>query len=95
MNNKLFVGNLSFETRESDLEQLFSEQGKVLSVKLIMDRDTGRSKGFAFIEMGTGDEAEKAQGALNGTFHNDRALVVNEAKERNDNRSRRDNRSRW
>ncbi|MDA8793042.1 RNA-binding protein [Bacteriovoracaceae bacterium] len=94
MNNKLYVGNLSFDMAEGDLEQLFADKGQVVSVKLIKDRDTGRSKGFAFIEMGNGDDALKAQEELNGTFHLDRAMVVNEAKEKTDDRSRRDNR-RW
>jgi RNA recognition motif-containing protein len=76
----LYVGNLSFNTSGTDLEQLFSQHGTVQSAQVISDRDTGRSKGFAFVEMSSDDEARAAIAALNGQQHDGRALTVNEAR---------------
>ena len=84
MGRKLFVGNLSFDTTSSDLEALFSEVGTCGSATVITDRETGRSRGFGFVEMSTGDEAQKAIAALNGREVQGRQLNVNEAKERTD-----------
>ena len=81
MSKKLFVGNLSFQTTESDLTDAFAQCGTVEAVALITDRDTGRSKGFAFVEMG-GDDAEKAIAQFNGAEFDGRALTVNEARPR-------------
>ena len=80
MGKKLYVGNLSYDTNESDLESLFSEHGTVESVNVISDRDTGRSKGFGFVEMSSDDEAAAATSALDGKECDGRALKVNEAK---------------
>jgi RNA recognition motif-containing protein len=82
MEVKLYVGNLSYETSEDDLRTLFSQAGAVASVALIKDRDTGRSKGFAFIEMTTQAEAQKAISMYNSYQMNDRALTVNLARPR-------------
>jgi cold-inducible RNA-binding protein len=82
MGNKLYVGNLSYNVTGSELEQLFSAHGKVQSAEVIADRDTGRSKGFGFVEMGSEDEAKAAIAALNGQEVGGRALTVNEAKPR-------------
>jgi RNA recognition motif-containing protein len=82
MGKKLYVGNLSYDTDSSALEQLFSQHGTVQSAEVIADRDTGRSKGFGFVEMGSDQEAQSAISALNGTEHDGRALTVNEAKPR-------------
>ena len=82
MGKKLYVGNLSYNTSDSDLEQLFAAHGTVQSVQIIMDRDTGRSKGFGFVEMGSDAEAQAAIQALNGKEIEGRALTVNEAKPR-------------
>ena len=84
MGSKLYVGNLSYSTTSSDLEQLFSQHGAVQSAEVIQDRDTGRSKGFGFVQMGGDDEAQAAISALNGQEHDGRALTVNEAKPRED-----------
>ena len=84
MGSKLYVGNLSYNTTSSDLQQLFGQHGTVQSAEVIQDRDTGRSKGFGFVEMGSGDEAQAAIAALNGQQHGGRALTVNEAKPRED-----------
>ena len=86
MGNKLYVGNLSYGTNDQALTDLFSQCGSVSSVKVIMDRDTGRSKGFAFIEMGSDDEAQAAIQNFDGKEHDGRQMRVNEAKpqERND-----------
>ncbi len=84
MGSKLYVGNLSYNTTGSDLEQLFSQHGTVQSAELIADRDTGRSKGFGFVQMGSDEEAQAAIAALNGQEHDGRALTVNEAKPRED-----------
>ena len=82
MGKKLYVGNLSYEVTGNDLEQMFQPHGTVESVQVINDRDTGRSKGFGFVEMGTNQEAQAAILALNGKDSNGRALTVNEAKPR-------------
>jgi RNA recognition motif-containing protein len=80
MGKKLYVGNLSYGVTDSTLEQLFSAHGTVQSAQVIMDRDTGRSKGFGFVEMGSDQEAQAAISALNGVEHEGRALTVNEAR---------------
>src|ERR687897_2301655 len=84
MGKKLYVGNLSYQVDSSELEQLFAQHGTVVSAQIINDRDTGRSKGFGFVEMGSDDEAQAAIAALNGQEHGGRALTVNEAKPRED-----------
>ena len=84
MGQKLYVGNLSYNTTSSDLEQLFSQHGTVQSAEVIQDRDTGRSKGFGFVEMGSDAEAQAAITALNGQQSDGRTLTVNEAKPRED-----------
>src|SRR5215471_917670 len=80
MGNKLYVGNLTFGVRDEDLQRRFSEFGTVTSAKVVMDRDTGRSKGFGFVEMGSDAEAQAAIRGLNGQSVDGRALVVNEAR---------------
>ncbi|MGD0252374.1 MAG: RNA-binding protein [Verrucomicrobiota bacterium] len=82
MSNKLFVGNLSFETTENDLNDAFAAHGTVVETNLMMDRETGRPRGFGFITMGTPEEAQKAIAALNGSQLGGRALTVNVAKPR-------------
>src|SRR3989442_14686380 len=82
MGKKLYVGNLSYEVDSSALEQLFTAHGTVSSAQIINDRDTGRSKGFGFVEMASDSEAQAAIAALNGMDHGGRALTVNEAKPR-------------
>jgi RNA recognition motif-containing protein len=84
MGKKLYVGNLSYSVDSSELEQLFAAHGQVVSAQIINDRDTGRSKGFGFVEMASDDEATAAITALNGQQHNGRALTVNEARPRED-----------
>ena len=79
MEKKIYVGNLSYGTYEDGLADYFKEHGEVASVKIITDRDTGRSKGFAFVEMGTDAEAQAAISALNGAEIDGRRLKVNEA----------------
>jgi cold-inducible RNA-binding protein len=79
---KLYVGNLSFETTENDLQDLFEEHGKVAEVSLMMDRMTGKSRGFAFITMNDATEANAAMAAINGKELGGRALAVNEARPR-------------
>jgi len=86
MSKKLYVGNLAFQTTSQDLQQLFAQAGTVESANVIEDRDTGRSKGFAFVEMSTEDEAASAIGQFNGKEVAGRALKVNEARPR-ENRS--------
>ena len=81
-NNKLFVGNLSFDTTENDLQDTFAAHGSVLEANLMMDRVTGRARGFGFVTMSTPEEAQNAINALNGTSINGRALTVNVAKPR-------------
>lgn len=82
MGKKLYCGNLSYNTTSSDLDQLFAEFGTVKSAEVINDRDTGRSKGFGFVEMQTDEEANAAINALNGQERDGRTLTVNEAKPR-------------
>ena len=82
MDSKLYVGNLPYSMRDDDLQQHFAQFGQVNSAKVMMDRDTGRSKGFAFVEMGSRDEAQAAIRGMNGQEFNGRALVVNEARPR-------------
>lgn len=82
MDVKVYVGNLSYNTTEEDLRDLFSQAGEVASVALIKDRDSGRSKGFAFVEMGAQVEAEKAISMFNGSMMGDRELKVNLARPR-------------
>ncbi len=79
---KLYVGNLPFSVQEEDLKELFSEYGSVTSVQLIIDRETGRSKGFGFVELSDDDEAANAIEELNGKDFSGRAVIVNEARPR-------------
>ena len=81
-NNKLFVGNLSFNTTENNLQDAFAAHGTVLEANMMMDRATGRPRGFGFITMSTPEEAEAAMSALNGKDLDGRALTVNVAKPR-------------
>jgi RNA recognition motif-containing protein len=83
---KLYCGNLSFNVTSSDLDQLFGQFGTVQSAEVINDRDTGRSKGFGFVEMGSDAEAQAAIQGINGTEHDGRTLTVNEARPREDRR---------
>lgn len=80
MGKKLYVGNLAFSVTGADLERLFGQHGTVQSAQVITDRDTGRSKGFGFVEMGSSEEAQAAISALNGQQHDGRTLTVNEAR---------------
>ncbi|MBD8050313.1 RNA recognition motif domain-containing protein [Limnohabitans radicicola] len=80
MGNKLYVGNLPYSVRDGDLEQAFGEFGVVTSAKVMMERDTGRSKGFGFVEMGSDDEAQAAINGMNGQPLGGRNVVVNEAR---------------
>ena len=80
MGKRLYVGNLAYRFTDSDLQRLFEAHGSVTSAQVIMDRDTGRSKGFGFVEMGSDAEAQKAIEALNGTEIEGRTLTVNEAR---------------
>src|SRR5688500_15701296 len=80
MGKKLYVGNLAFSTTDQDLEKTFSQHGTVGSAKVITDRDSGRSKGFGFVEMSSDTEAQNAISALNGADHNGRPLTVSEAR---------------
>ncbi len=80
MGKKLYVGNLSYSVDSSQLQELFAQHGSVQSAEVIADRETGRSKGFGFVEMGTDQEAQAAIAALNGQQFEGRALTVNEAK---------------
>ena len=80
MGKKLYVGNLSYEVDSSNLQEIFAAHGTVESAEIIQDRDTGRSKGFGFVQMGSDDEATAAISALNGQEYGGRALTVNEAK---------------
>jgi cold-inducible RNA-binding protein len=82
MQNKLFVGNLSFEVTENELQDLFAQHGTVTEVNLMLDRATGRSRGFAFVTMATDEAAQTAIGALNGRELKGRALTVNVARPR-------------
>jgi RNA recognition motif-containing protein len=82
MGKKLYVGNLAYGVSDGDLQQLFEAHGTVQSAQVIMDRDTGRSKGFGFVEMGSDQEAQTAIAALNGKEVDGRSLTVNEARPR-------------
>ena len=80
MGTKLYVGGLPYSTTEQQLSELFAQQGSVTSAKVITDKFTGQSRGFGFVEMATGEEAQKAISALNGTQMDGRTITVNEAK---------------
>ena len=84
MGNKLYVGNLAYSVRDDSLQQAFAQFGTVTSAKVMMDRDTGRSKGFGFVEMGSDAEAQAAINGMNGQALEGRAIVVNEARPRED-----------
>ena len=84
MANKLYVGNLSYQTDSEGLRTLFTQFGEVTSATVLTDRDTGRSRGFGFVEMGSEDAASAAMQALNGTEFEGRTIKVNEARERRD-----------
>jgi RNA recognition motif-containing protein len=84
MGNKLYVGNLAYSVRDDSLQQAFSQFGTVTSAKVMMDRETGRSKGFGFVEMGSDAEAQSAINGMNGQSLEGRPLVVNEARPRED-----------
>jgi len=86
MGKKLYCGNLSFNTSSNDLDTLFSEYGSVKSAEVINDRDTGRSKGFGFVEMGNDQEAQAAIRGLHEQDHNGRPLTVNEARPKEERR---------
>ena len=93
----IYVGNLSWGLNDSDLEQIFAEYGSVTSAKIIQDRETGRSRGFAFVEMGNDDDGRKAIEATNGLEIEGRALTVNEARPREERppRDNNDRNDRW
>ncbi len=82
MGNRLYVGNLSFNTTELELREVFSQCGTVAETKMVMDRETGRPRGFAFVEMGSEQDAKQAIDQLNGRELGGRTLTVNEAQER-------------
>ena len=82
MSTNVYVGNLAFSTESSDLERLFAEHGPVTNAQVISDRDTGRSRGFGFVEMGSAESAQNAISSLNGSDFEGRSLKVNIAKER-------------
>ena len=82
MSTNIYVGNLAFSTTNADLEALFAEHGDVTKAQVITDRDTGRSRGFGFVEMASSEEAAAAIGSLNGRSVDGRDLTVNQAKER-------------
>ncbi|MEW5723110.1 MAG: RNA-binding protein [Thermodesulfobacteriota bacterium] len=82
MSMNLYVGNLSFGTTETDLQEMFAQFGQVESAKIIMDRDTGRSRGFGFVEMANREEGEQAIASLNGKEIDSRRIKVNEARPR-------------
>ncbi len=82
MGNKLYVGNLAYSVRDESLQESFSQFGTVTSAKVMMDRETGRSKGFGFVEMGSDAEAQAAINGMNGQALEGRAIVVNEARPR-------------
>ena len=82
MSSNIYVGNLAFATTSADLRQLFADHGEVTNAQVVTDRDTGRSRGFGFVEMASADEAQKAISALNGANIEGRQLNVNLARER-------------
>ncbi len=89
MGNRLYVGNLPFETNEADLRKLFEAEGRsVNEVSIVTDRDTGQPRGFAFVEMGSQKDAQAAISTLNGREFGGRSIAVNEARERNSGGSR-------
>lgn len=88
MNTKMYVGNLSYDVENSDLESLFNAYGAVITVNVVKDRDTGRARGFGFVEMKSSDEASQAIEKLNETDFMGRALIVNMAKPRETRNSR-------
>jgi cold-inducible RNA-binding protein len=87
MGNRLYVGNLSYSTTDADLQELFGGAGAVRSAEIVRDRETGRSKGFGFVEMETDAEAQKAIAMLNGKTFHDRQIRVNEARPREERAS--------
>ena len=89
MGKKLYVGNLSFDTEESGLRSRFAEHGEVISATIVTDRDTGRSRGFGFVEMSSDEGAQKALQALDGFELDNRQLKVHVAKPKSDNRNNR------
>lgn len=91
MSKKIYVGNLSYETADEDLRAIFSEAGKIVSVKIITDPYTGQSRGFAFVEMETATEANKAISSLNGRELNGKTIRVNEAHDNRDKKFRPNN----
>ena len=93
--NNLYVGNLSYETNEETLRTLFAEYGQIESVNLITDRYTGRSRGFAFVEMSTEQAAQQAMGGLNGKQVDDREIKVDKAKPKREKRQSDWGRPRW
>lgn len=95
MANKLFVGNLPFSTTNQDLEELFAQSGAVTSVNIIMDKFTGRSRGFGFVEMGTDEEAQAAIERFHEYELSGRPLTVNEAKPKEPRSPRGEGRERW
>lgn len=97
MTNKLFVGGLAYSLTDSQLEEHFSQAGKVLSAKVIVDRYTGQGKGFGFVEMASEEEAKKAMDTLNGTQLAGRTIAVKEARPQEDRSQQRDDRrpNRW
>jgi RNA recognition motif-containing protein len=98
MNKKLYVGNLPYQTTEAQVRALFEQAGEIVNVAVITDRETGRSKGFGFVEMATAEAAQEAIKRFNGYSLDNRSLVVNEARPREersgDGGGRRDNRTR-
>jgi len=102
MNNKLYVGGLPYSVTDAQLQEIFSAHGSVESARVISDKFTGQSRGFGFVEMGSGSEAQAAISALNGTQYEGRSLVVNEAKPQtnrnnkgNASNNRNNGRNRW
>ena len=95
MTNNLYVGNLSYDTTEETLRTLFAEYGQIESVNLITDRYTGRSRGFAFVEMSTEQAAQEAMSGLNGKQVDDREIKVDKAKPKRDSRESDRGRSGW
>ena len=95
MGTKLYVGNLNYQTQEFELRDHFAQFGEVVSANIITDRDTGRSRGFGFVEMANEEDAQKAQQGTDGQEFDGRQLKVNEAKPREDNRGGGGRRDRW
>jgi RNA recognition motif-containing protein len=92
MANKIYVGNLSYETTEEDLKEFFKECGNIVSVKIITDAYTGNSRGFAFVELETGEEAEKAISTCNGKELKGKVIKVDKARDNRNKRFRQDSR---